>query len=207
MFETFTLGGLAIPSIYMAILLSLVVTYLMLWDSEEKRTLFSRWVNALIILFLIYKITYLFFNWNAFTDNPFGVFYYDGGAQGLLIALMAAFLYLFYQSKGLFYVEAYCIFAVSFLTFQGILEFRTLMQWHYIALAIITLAVLVSIYFIWRRFRVIFILSITIFLMHLIARFFIYSGPEFVGISIIQWWIILSLVYSVLTTVKDAESE
>lgn len=207
MFETFTFGVFTIPSIYLAILLSLIISYLMLWDSEEKRTLFSVWVNALIILFLTYKITYIIFDWNAFTDNPFGLFYHNGNVPGLLVALVATFGYLFYQSKGLLHVEAYCIFAVSFLTLQGILEFRTLMQWHYIALVMATLAALIAIYFVWRRFRVILAIAITIFVMHLIIRFFIYSGPELIGLSIIQWWLMISLIYTILATVKDAENE
>ncbi|MCG1010480.1 hypothetical protein J4760_10660 [Salinicoccus sp. ID82-1] len=207
MFETFTIGNFSLPSIYMAILLSLIVSYLMLWDSDEKRELFNRWTNGLIILFLVYKLTYIVFSWTEFINNPLGVLYFDGGAPGLLIGMVIAFIYLFYVSKGLFYVEAFCIFSVSFLAFYGILEIRSLMQWHYTALAVITLAALISIYFLWRRFRVIFAVTVAILIMHLIARFFVYSGIEMLTLSIIQWWILLSLIYLIAVTSKDTEDE
>ncbi|GAB3067857.1 hypothetical protein ACFOU0_00890 [Salinicoccus sesuvii] len=207
MFETITFGVFTLSLTYLAILLSLIITYLMLWDSDEKRSLFREWTITLVILFLIYKITYIFFDWNSFINNPSGVIYYSGGTEGLLIALLAAFGYLFYKSKSLFHVEGYCIFAVSFLALYGILEFRSLMQWHYIALTIITLLALIAIYFIWRRFRAILVISITIFIVQLITRFFIYSGPELIGLSIIQWWLVLSFIYVLISTAKDPESD
>ncbi|WP_342388255.1 hypothetical protein [Salinicoccus bachuensis] len=207
MFETFDIGNISIPSVYMAILLSFIVTYLMLWESEDKKRLFNEWTNAIIILFLVYKLTYIPFNWPEFIDNPMSALYFDGGAVGLLIALVVTFVYLFYQSRGLFYVEAYCIFSVSLLAFYGVLELRALLQWHYIALAVITLAALVLIYFMWRRFRAILFVTVTIFIVQLLGRFFIYSGPEVSGISIIQWWIIISLIYVLLSMNKETEGE
>lgn len=207
MFETFDIGNISIPSVYMAILLSFIVTYLMLWESEDKKRLFNEWTNAIIILFLIYKLTYIPFNWSEFINNPLGVLYFDGGPEGFLIALVVTFVYLFYQSRGLFYVEAYCIFSVSLLAFYGVLELRALLQWHYIALAIVTLAALVLVYFNWRRFRAILFITVTIFVVQLLGRFFIYSGPEVSGISIVQWWIIISLIYVLLSMNKETEED
>lgn len=207
MFETFDIGSISIPSVYMAIILSFIVTYLMLWESEDKKRLFNEWTNAIILLFLVYKLTYIPFNWSEFINNPMGVLYFDGGAEGLLLALAVTFFYLFYQSRGLFYVEAYCIFSVALLAFYGVLELRTLPQWPYIAMAIITLAALVLIYFMWRRFRAILAITATVFIMQLLGRFFIYSGPEVLGVSIIQWWIIISLVYVLLSVNKGNDDE
>ena len=55
MLESLTIGSFEIPSMYVALAAAFLISYMMIWNSEEKKYLFSHWLNAVIILFLIYK--------------------------------------------------------------------------------------------------------------------------------------------------------
>ncbi|GAA3730776.1 hypothetical protein GCM10022378_18890 [Salinicoccus jeotgali] len=207
MIESFNIGTISIPGIYIVLLLSLLVSYLMLWEAEYKKELFNEWTNALIMVFLIHKGTYILFSWSEFLNNPLGVFYFDGGPIGLLIAMVVAFIYMFYRMKTLFHAEAYAIFIVAFYTFYGLLELRAFGQWHYIFLTVLSLAALIFIYFKWKRIRVILGTAVTLLVLQLIVRFFIYNGAEIFNLSLLQWLIVLSIIYLSVTVNRGGEDE
>ncbi|AKG72914.1 hypothetical protein [Salinicoccus halodurans] len=207
MLESFTIGSFEISSLYIAFAAAFLVSYLMIWNSEEKKHLFSHWLNAVIILFLIYKLSYIIFNWNVFTGSPLNVLYYDGGQQGLLAGLIVMFIYMIYRSNSLFYAEAYSIFSVAFITLYGVLELRVITQPPYIIMAVVSLVALIAIYFMWHRFRAIAVIFIILFVTQLIVRFFIFNGETILSLSLMQWWISGSIVYVLLTTEKGMRDE
>ncbi len=207
MLESFTIGSFEIPSIYIALAAAFLISYLMIWKSEEKKHLFNHWMNAVIILFLIYKLSYIIFNWSAFIGSPLNVFYYNGGPQGALLGLVFMFIYMIYLSRSLFYAEGYSIFSVAFITLCSVFELRVITQLPYIILTVTSLASLIAIYFTWHRFRTISAIFITLFVTHLIVRFFIFNGEEILSLSLMQWWITGSIIYVLLTTEKGMRDE
>lgn len=207
MLESFTIGSFEISSLYIALAVAFLISYLMVWNSEEKKHLFSHWLNAVIILFLIYKLSYILFNWSSFIESPLNIFYYDGGQQGLLIGLIAMFVYIVYHSNSLYYAEAYSIFSVAFITLYGVLELGVISQLPYILMSVTSLAALIGIYFTWHRFRVITAIFITLFITQLIVRFFIFNGETILSLSLVQWWITGSIIYVLLSAEKGMRDE
>lgn len=207
MLESFTIGSVEIPSIYIAFLLALLIAYLMIWNSDEKKNLFSCWLNGAAMLFLIYKLSYIPFNWSSFIESPLNVLYQNGGQWGVLIGLIVMFIYMIYRSNSLYYAEAYSIFSVAFIALYGVLELRAITQGPYIMLVVLSLGALGAIYFIWHRFRVITLIFITLFVTQLIVRFFIFNGEVIFSLSLIQWWITGSIIYVLATTEKGMRDE
>lgn len=207
MLESFTIGPVEIPSIYMALALAFLISYLMIWNSDEKKHLFSHWLNGAILLFLIYKLSYVFFNWSEFTGSPSNALYHDGGPLGILVGLIVMFTYMIYRSNSLFYAESYSIFSVAFIVLYGVLELRVITQAPYILLAVASLASLIAIYFSWHKVRAIIIIFLTLFIMQLIVRFFIFNGEIVLSLSLMQWWIVGSIIYVLLTAEKGMRDE
>lgn len=207
MLESFTIGSVEIPSLYIAFLLAMVISYLMVWGSDEKKKLFSHWLNGAVILFLVYKLAYIPFNWNSFVESPLNVLYENGGQWGVLIGLIVMFIYMIYHSSSLYYAEAYSVFSVAFIALYGVLELRTITQWPYIMLVIVSLVALIAIYLSWRRFRAIALMFITLFITQLVVRFFIYNGEVILSLSLVQWWITGSIIYVLATTEKGMRDE
>lgn len=207
MLESFTIGSFEIPSMYVALAAAFLISYMMIWNSEEKKHLFSHWLNAAIILFLIYKFSYIIFNWNAFIAEPLNVFYYNGGQPGLLAGLIVMFIYMAYRSNSLFYAESYSIFSVAFITLYGVFELRLITQAPYIIMAVASLAALIAIYFTWHSFRAILMVFITLFIAQMVVRFFIFNGESILALTLMQWWILGSIFYVLLTTEKGMRDE
>lgn len=207
MLETFNIGGSAISSIYIAIAAALLVAYLIIWNSDQKKHLFNKWLNAGIILFLVSKLTYIPFSFNEFTNNPAGLIYSNGGDAGLLIALIVMFAYLLYQSDSLFYAESFSIFNIALITLYSVFELRVITQWPYVTLTLVSLAALIVMYFMRGRFRAVWLIFISLFIMHMTVRFLIYNGETVLSLTMIQWWLLGSIIYVMVTTQKGMKDK
>lgn len=207
MLESLTIGSFEIPSMYVALAAAFLISYMMIWNSEEKKYLFSHWLNAVIILFLIYKFSYIIFNWGEFIEEPVNALYYNGGQPGLLTGITVMFIYMTYRSNSLFYAESYSIFSVAFITLYGVFELRLITQPPYIIMAVASLAALLAIYFTWRRFRIILMVFITLFIAQMVVRFFIFNGESILALTLMQWWILGSIIYVLLATEKGMRDE
>lgn len=207
MLETFSIGGSTISSIYVAIGVALLVAYLIIWNSDQKKHLFNKWLNAVIILFLVSKLSYIPFSFNEFINDPAGLFYGNGGNAGFLIGLIVMFAYLVYRSDSLFFAESFSIFNIAFITLYSVLELRVITQWPYITLALVSLGALIAMYFMRGRFRAVWLIFISLFVMQLTVRFLIYNGDTVLSMSMIQWWILGSIIYVMLTTQKGMKDK
>src|SRR5699024_2634259 len=111
-----TIGYFEIPSMCVAFAAAFLISYMMIWNSEEKIYLFSHWLNAVISLFLIYKFSYIIFNWGEFIEEPVNAFYYNGGQPGLLTGITVMFIYMTYRSNNLFCATSNSIISIAFIT-------------------------------------------------------------------------------------------
>lgn len=203
MFEEFSFGILSINPVYVMIGLSLLIAYLFIWKSEDKRALFGVWLTSLLIVLVTYKLSFLIFG-DAHISN---IIYSNGGSEGLLLGLIFGFIFLMYKTDRLFFIESYIFWILPFLMLYGYLEVRAITQWPYVVLIVITLAALIVSYFMWTRFRALFILFVTVIVTQLIGRIFIYNGTIVFGLSLIEWLLVFSLVYVVMMTFRGVRNE
>lgn len=203
MFESCEIANITISPVYMAMIVSLLVSYLLVWNFEDKLSLYILWIKTIVIFYIVYKLSFLVFypeNWSDFL-------YANGGVEGLLSALIISYVYLAYKTDRLYYVESFMFWAMCFLVFYNFIEFQSLTQWPYLVMMLITLVGTISMYFLSNYFRRILVIFIVSSVAQLVIRMFVYNGEMIFGLSIIEWWLLISLLYVIVMTFRGLRNE
>lgn len=203
MFELYEIWNILIHPVYIAVITAFLVSYLLIWESDDKPELFILWLKSIVMFFLIYKLSFLIFDFSQISH----FLYANGGLEGLLLAIAVTYAYLAYKTDRLYFIESYMFWAVSFLMLYNYFEYQTLSQWPYLMLMIISLASIASMYFLNNHFRKILVVFITATVVQLFLRVFIYNGDTLFGLSIIEWWLLISLAYVIVVTFRGLKEE
>lgn len=203
MFELYEIWNILIHPVYIAVITAFLVSYLLIWESDDQPELFILWLKSIVMFFLIYKLSFLIFDFSQISH----FLYANGGLEGLLLAIAVTYAYLSYKTDRLYFIESYMFWAVSFLMLYNYFEYQTLSQWPYLMLMIISLASIASMYFLNNHFRKILVVFITATVVQLFLRVFIYNGDTLFGLSIIEWWLLISLAYVIVVTFRGLKEE
>lgn len=203
MFENFEIFGVAVQPVYIAVIMSLLISYLLIWESDAKKSLYVLWLKTLVIFFVIYKVSFLIFNPGDFNN----LLYANGGTEGLLLGLVISYAYLGYKTDRLYYIESFIFWAMSFLVFYNFLELQTITQWPYLTMTLITLAGIILMYFLSKHFRRVVVVFIGTIIIQLVIRVFVYNGEMVFGLSSIEWWLLISLLYVIVMTFRGLKNE
>lgn len=97
----FHVGNLTIPAVWLAALLSLAAASILY--RITTRTKISDWYwNGFFLYILVWKGSYLFFNWKMFLEMPLSILYFNGGIKGHILALAAFTVYLVMRARKLY---------------------------------------------------------------------------------------------------------
>lgn len=203
MFEVFQIGSIIIHPVYIAVVTSFLISYLLIWDSEDKQELYKLWLKSIIILFLVYKLSFLIFDISQISSW----IYADGGSEGLLAGIIVYYAYLIYKTDRLYFVESYMFLAVSFIMLYNYFEYQALSQWPYLVLMAVSLLSLSAMYFLSNHFRKILTVFVVTTITQLILRMFIYNGEILIGLSVIEWWLLISLAYVIVIAFRGLKNE
>ena len=87
--------------------------------------------NGFFIYFLVWKLSYILFNFRMFSDMPFSIVYFNGGTKGHILALVILSIYLLIFAPKKYpsiYQECAQIFLLYFICYEvirGFLEKNT----------------------------------------------------------------------------------
>lgn len=100
----YQIGSITLPAVWIAIVIALAVVALTKrLISGEK---IGEWFwNAFTMYFLVWKASYILFNFDEFLNFPMSILYFNGGASGHLLAIAAVTFYLWKAVKK--YPELY----------------------------------------------------------------------------------------------------
>ncbi|WP_053368235.1 hypothetical protein [Bacillus sp. FJAT-27245] len=96
--DLITIGKVTVPAGLAAAVAAVFLAPLLLKVFAKTKAGDWYW-NAFFVFFLATKMTYVLFNWHIFSKSPVSLLYFHGGAKGMLLALLAVFVYLFYLYK------------------------------------------------------------------------------------------------------------
>ncbi|MFX3673919.1 MAG: hypothetical protein ACE3JQ_05695 [Paenisporosarcina sp.] len=96
--EWFIIKSLTVPSSWIAVLIALIVTGIVLWRVFGKNT--EDWYSDAAILFLlVWKLSVVITDFDMVLESPLSILYFNGGETGLYLGLFAALIRLFWQLR------------------------------------------------------------------------------------------------------------
>ena len=96
--EWFIIKSLTIPSSWLAVLLSILITGIIVWRKFGKET--EDWFSDAAILFiLVWKFSVVLTDFKMVLDSPLSILYFNGGRLGLFLGLSAALLKLLWRFR------------------------------------------------------------------------------------------------------------
>jgi hypothetical protein len=104
-----------------------MITAIFYWAINRKKVGDWYW-NSFFLFFLTWKLSYMIFNVNMFLDMPFSIVYFNGGTEGIILALALLSLYLLfiagkkYRSINQESIQIFLIFVLSYGVVINILE-------------------------------------------------------------------------------------
>lgn len=121
--EWFIIKSLTIPSSWVAVLLALFVTGIVLRLKYGKTT--EDWFSDSAILFvLVWKFSVLLTDFNMIVDYPLAVLYFNGGETGLFLGVIAALGRLLWQlRKNGWNQREFIAIVTAFVLLQSIYQF------------------------------------------------------------------------------------
>ncbi|WP_316572378.1 hypothetical protein [Neobacillus sp. YIM B06451] len=141
-----TIGKVTVPAGLAAVLAAVFLAPLLLKVFTKTKAGDWYW-NAFFIFFLAVKMAYVLFYWDIFSKSPVSLLYFHGGAKGMLLALLAVFVYLFSlykKEKFPFASEVlplFLLFSLSYFLIQSSLAKGWLASSVYFLLLGVTLVV------------------------------------------------------------------
>lgn len=97
--EWFIIKSLTIPSSWVAVLLAILITGIIVWRKFGKET--EDWFSDAAILFLlVWKFSVVITDFEMIIDSPLSILYFNGGSVGLFLGLSAALIKLLWKFKG-----------------------------------------------------------------------------------------------------------
>lgn len=96
--EWFIIKSLTVPSSWVAVLLALILTGIVVWRVFGKET--EDWYSDAAILFLlVWKLSIVVTDFDMILDSPLSILYFNGGETGLYLGVIAALGRLFWQLR------------------------------------------------------------------------------------------------------------
>lgn len=96
--DWFIIKSLTVPTSWVAVLLALLITGIILWRTFGKDT--EDWYSDAAILFLlVWKLSVVITDFDMLLDSPLSILYFNGGETGLYLGLFAALIRLFWQLR------------------------------------------------------------------------------------------------------------
>jgi hypothetical protein len=96
--EWFIIKSLTIPSSWLAVLLAILITGIIVWRKFGKET--EDWFSDAAILFLlVWKFSVVLTDFKLIIDSPLSILYFNGGRLGLFLGLSAALLKLLWRFR------------------------------------------------------------------------------------------------------------
>ncbi len=96
--EWFIIKSLTVPSSWVAVLLALILTGIVVWRVFGKET--EDWYSDAAILFLlVWKLSVVVTDFDMILDSPLSILYFNGGETGLYLGIIAALGRLFWQLR------------------------------------------------------------------------------------------------------------
>ena len=96
--EWFIIKSLTVPSSWVAVLLALILTGIVVWRVFGKET--EDWYSDAAILFLlVWKLSVVVTDFDMILDSPLSILYFNGGETGLYLGVLAALGRLFWQLR------------------------------------------------------------------------------------------------------------
>ncbi|WP_019414440.1 hypothetical protein [Paenisporosarcina sp. TG20] len=96
--EWFIIKSLTVPSSWIAVLLAILITGLVLWRKFGKTT--EVWFSdAVILVLLVWKLSVIITDFKMILNSPLSILYFNGGNIGLYLGLLVALARLLYQFK------------------------------------------------------------------------------------------------------------
>lgn len=96
--EWFIIKSLTVPSSWIAVLLAILITWLVLWRKFGKTT--EVWFSDAAVLFLlVWKLSVIITDFNMILSSPLSILYFNGGYTGLYLGLIVALARMLFQLK------------------------------------------------------------------------------------------------------------
>ena len=94
----YQIGNITMPAVWIAILIALAISAAA-WRIISGEKIGEWYWNAFTLYFLVWKASYILFNFEEFMNFPMSVLYFNGGASGHMLALAALAVYLWMAVK------------------------------------------------------------------------------------------------------------
>lgn len=120
----FHLGSLTIPAVWVAATLAIVLAAL-LNKLLVKSNIADWYWNSFFLYVLVWKLSYIIFNFKMFLDLPSSVLYFNGGTKGHLLALTILSIYLLFfavKKYPTIYEESAPSFLLYFICYEIIIN-------------------------------------------------------------------------------------
>jgi hypothetical protein len=96
--EWFIIKSLTIPSSWVAVLLAILITGIIMWRKFGKET--EDWYSDAAILFLlVWKLSVVITDFQMIVESPLSILYFNGGKEGMFIGLIVALSRLLWRFK------------------------------------------------------------------------------------------------------------
>ena len=96
--EWFIIKSITIPSSWLAVLLAILITGIILWRKFGKEV--EDWFSDVAILFLlVWKLSVILTEFQMILVSPLSILYFNGGKEGLILGLIVALSSLVWKFK------------------------------------------------------------------------------------------------------------
>lgn len=121
--EWFIIKSLTLPSSWVAVILALIITGIVLWIKFGKDT--EDWYSDAAILFiLVWKFSVLITDFEMILEFPLAILYFNGGETGLFLGLLSALGRLLWQLKRKGWPEIdFAALIIAFVLLQSLYQF------------------------------------------------------------------------------------
>lgn len=120
----FEIGNLTIPSIWLAAVISLFIGSL--FKRLYTREKVGEWYwNGFFLYFLVWKLSYVLFNFKIFLNMPLSVVYFNGGTTGHILALASLSFYILFMAgikHPSIYSEGVPVFLFYFISYEVVIS-------------------------------------------------------------------------------------
>ncbi len=97
--EWFIIKSLTIPSSWLAVLMAILITGIIVWRKFGRET--EDWFSDAAILFLlVWKFSVVITYFEMIIDSPLSILYFNGGSVGLFLGLIVTLLILLWKFRG-----------------------------------------------------------------------------------------------------------
>lgn len=158
--DAIKLGPFLLRYHYLVIIISGIIAYLLMRhrlksSPDTRETILNYAANSVFIWFVIWKFSYILFNFSKAISNPQTILFFSGGKNGALVGTAVALLYVAFTVKKTEVNHKMVIdtFIHGIISFLAVYYVALLFLMNEVFQNSIKLVVLVVIYLIYRRYR------------------------------------------------------